>query len=84
MEQNLNEENIEMFNTQQMKSKECISILDDFYYENIQRNKLPTTFYRDIVELENIILINNNREDDLVEELAALYKVNFIIKFRKE
>jgi len=73
MEQNINEENIEMFSTQQLQPN--ISILDDYYYENIQRNKLPTNFYRDIVELENIILINNNREDDLVEELASLYKV---------
>lgn len=51
-------------------------LLDEFYYEYENREKLSTNFFQRIVELENVI----NRDDQIVasyayEELAYLYKV---------
>lgn len=57
---------------------------DDFFYEFENRVKLPVDFCQRVIELENdlnrISNFNDEKSDNIIEELAYLYKVKNIFR----
>jgi hypothetical protein len=53
-----------------------IFIIQDFFYEYENKNRLANNFFQNVVELENHIYRDDkNINESIVEELADLYKV---------
>ena len=64
----------------ELKDNKCNNFIQDYYYEYEHRDRLPDDFYQNIVELENLIFVNDNRNEAIVEELASLSKVKLFPK----
>ncbi len=55
--------------------------LEEFMTESKNKRKLPNNFAQNLIELENIIDIHHSKiDEETIEKLAELYKVEKLIK----